>query len=98
MWGSVMTMPFTIIASEVSRAKMGVYMGIFNIAITLPQIVSGLTLGFVTSKIFHNHAMYSIVLGGFLILVSASILLYQENFLAIKDKISSCRKNALASA
>lgn len=90
MWGSVMTMPYTIIASEVSRAKMGVYMGIFNITITLPQIISGLTLSLITSKIFHNHAMYSIILGGLLIGVSATLLLYQENFLNIRDRLGLC--------
>lgn len=97
MWGSIMTMPYTIIASEVSRAKMGVYMGIFNIAITLPQIISGLTLSFITAKIFHNQAMYSIIFGGFLIFLSAITLLYQENFLTIKDKLLPYLKKAAPS-
>lgn len=93
LWGSVMTMPYVIIASEVSRAKMGLYMGIFNISITLPQIISGFSLGFITSRIFNGHAMYAIVLSGLMILVSASLLLYQENFLTIKGRLQPYLKN-----
>ncbi|CAM4424684.1 MAG: hypothetical protein LEGION0398_MBIBDBAK_01303 [Legionellaceae bacterium] len=87
MWGSIMTMPYTIIASQVSKAKMGVYMGVFNITITLPQIISGLFLSFITAKLFHQQAMSSIILGGVFILISAVALLYQENCLDIQTKL-----------
>jgi maltose/moltooligosaccharide transporter len=83
MWGSIMTMPFAIISAELPRSKMGVYLGIFNITITLPQILGGLCMGTITEKLFHNHAMYSVVLGGVLILISGLILLYQAQGLTI---------------
>jgi len=82
MWGSIMTMPYAIISAELPRSKMGVYLGIFNITITLPQIVGGLFMGAITAKIFHNHAIYSVVLGGVFILISGIILLYQDGFIA----------------
>jgi maltose/moltooligosaccharide transporter len=43
---------------------MGYYMGVFNFFIVIPQIVSGLLLGFVTKTFFHGHTMQTLVLGG----------------------------------
>jgi maltose/moltooligosaccharide transporter len=85
MWGSIMTMPYAIISAELPRSKMGVYLGIFNITITLPQILGGLCMGSITARVFHNHAMYSVVLGGVMIFISGLILLYQDSFL--RDKV-----------
>lgn len=85
MWGSIMTMPYAIISAELPRSKMGVYLGIFNITITLPQILGGLFMGAITEKIFHGHAIYSIVLGGVLILISGLIMLYQECLVDVKQ-------------
>jgi len=97
MWGSIMTMPYAIISAELPRSKMGVYLGIFNITITLPQILGGLFMGAVTEKIFHGHAMYSVVLGGILILISGLIMLYQERLVDItgvfKKKIEVLQPN-----
>lgn len=83
MWGSIMTMPYAIISAELPRSKMGVYLGIFNITITIPQIVGGLCMGFLTEKLFYNHAIYSVVFGGVLIFISGLILLFQSKRLKL---------------
>jgi maltose/moltooligosaccharide transporter len=43
---------------------MGYYMGVFNFFITIPQIVSGLLLGFVTKLFFAGHTGHTLALGG----------------------------------
>ncbi len=78
MWGGVMTMPYAIISAELPKNKMGVYLGIFNITITFPQILAGLFLGIITSKIFHNNAIYTLMMGGVLILFSGVLMLIQN--------------------
>ena len=40
-WASILSMPYVILSSSIPAGKMGIYMGIFNFFITLPQIVNG---------------------------------------------------------
>jgi maltose/moltooligosaccharide transporter len=77
MWGSIMTLPYAIVTAGVPRSKMGVYLGIFNITITAPQIICGLSLGFIYTTIFHNHAIYCILLAGVSIFIAGSLLVWQ---------------------
>jgi maltose/moltooligosaccharide transporter len=41
-WGSILSMPYAILSSEVNPAKMGITMGLFNMFIVIPQIVAAL--------------------------------------------------------
>lgn len=77
MWGSIMTLPYAIVSAELPRSKMGIYLGIFNITITLPQIIVGLFLGPLYTNIFHSHAAYTMVFAGVSILLAGIILLKQ---------------------
>jgi maltose/moltooligosaccharide transporter len=77
MWGSIMTMPYAIITTGIPRGKMGIYLGIFNATITVPQILGGFFLGGIHSKIFHGHAAYSLIFAGALIFIAAVILMRQ---------------------
>lgn len=77
MWGSVIVLPYAIATQSVPKGKMGSYLGLFNIAITLPQIMAGLTLGPIYAYVFRGHAGYVLILGGVLIL-SAAILLWRQ--------------------
>jgi maltose/moltooligosaccharide transporter len=55
-WASILTMPYAILAGALPAKRMGYYMGVFNFFIVIPQIVSGLLLGFVTKHWFAGHA------------------------------------------
>jgi maltose/moltooligosaccharide transporter len=59
---------------------MGVYMGIFNFFIVIPQILAATLLGIMTKHLFGGQAIYSIVLGGCSMIVAALFTL------RIKDK------------
>jgi maltose/moltooligosaccharide transporter len=86
-WASILSMPYAILAGSIPSGKMGVYMGIFNFFITIPQIVNGIIGGPIVHYMYNNNAIYAIVLAGILMLCAAvSVLYVQEN----KDiKISS---------
>jgi maltose/moltooligosaccharide transporter len=43
---------------------MGFYMGVFNFFIVIPQIVAASILGFIVSRLFNNHSIYALVIGG----------------------------------
>ncbi|AVR98309.1 MFS transporter [Pseudoduganella armeniaca] len=63
-WASILTMPYAILAGALPASRMGYYMGVFNFFITIPQIVSGLLLGFVTKHFFAGHTGHTLALGG----------------------------------
>ncbi|UAY56799.1 MFS transporter [Arachidicoccus terrestris] len=74
-WGSILAMPYAILASALPPKKMGVYMGIFNFFITIPQIVNGLLGGLILKYFYHSNAIYSLVMaGGFMILGAFSMM------------------------
>ncbi|MFI5137305.1 MAG: MFS transporter [Sphingobacteriales bacterium] len=78
-WGSILAMPYAILSSAIPAKKIGVYMGIFNLFITIPQIVSGVSGKFLVPYVFHYHAIYGLVMAGiFMFLAAISVLFVQD--------------------
>jgi len=75
-WASILAMPYVILSSSIPAGKMGIYMGIFNFFITLPQIVNGLFGGMIIHHLYGNQPIYSIVLAGFCLLAAAVSVLF----------------------
>ena len=63
-WASTLTMPYAILAGALPPAKMGFYMGVFNFFIVIPQLVASFVMGFVIKDVFHEQAIYALVIGG----------------------------------
>lgn len=70
-WASILAMPYAILTRSLRQKKMGVYMGIFNFFIVLPQILAATLLGVFTKSLFSGNAIFTIVLGGCSMLVAA---------------------------
>ena len=75
-WASILAMPYVILSGSIPAGKLGIYMGIFNFFITLPQIVNGLFGGFIVKHIYNGQAIYAIVLAGFLLICAAISVLF----------------------
>ena len=79
-WASVLTMPYAILAGALPAKRMGYYMGVFNFFIVIPQICSGLLLGFVTKHFFGGHTVQTVMLGGAsMVLAGLMTLFVQDN-------------------
>ncbi|MEO6838315.1 MAG: MFS transporter [Ginsengibacter sp.] len=63
-WASTLTMPYAILAGALPPAKMGFYMGVFNFFIVIPQLVATFVMGFIIKDMFHEKAIYALVIGG----------------------------------
>ena len=74
-WASTLAMPYAILSTAVPREKMGVYMGIFNFFITIPQIIVSLGLGWVMLHILNNNRMAGVVMGGICMIIAALLML-----------------------
>jgi maltose/moltooligosaccharide transporter len=74
-WASLLTMPYAILSSVVPYRKMGVYMGMFNFFIVIPQILAAALLGLMVRTVFHGHAVDAIVMGGISMIAAAVLML-----------------------
>ena len=63
-WSSILSLPYSMLTASLPAHKMGVFMGIFNFFIVIPQILAATLLGFFTKHLFGGNAIYTIVLGG----------------------------------
>lgn len=79
-WASILSIPYAILTNALPHDKMGIYMGIFNYFIVIPQIVAAAILGFFLDKFFHSQAIYAMVIGGISMFIASVLILF------VKDK------------
>jgi maltose/moltooligosaccharide transporter len=84
-WASILAMPYVILSSSIPPGKMGVYMGIFNFFITLPQIVNGIVGGPIVKHLYNNQPIYALVLAGFLMICGAISVLFVYDPASVKS-------------
>lgn len=84
-WASILAMPYAILTGSLPQHKLGVYMGIFNFFIVIPQITAAAILGFFVKNLFDGEAIYALVLGGFSMLTGALLVLKVEDIDESKD-------------
>ena len=75
-WASILAMPYVILSGSIPPGKLGIFMGIFNFFITLPQIVNGLFGGWIVSHLYGGQPIFAIVLAGFFLLCAAVSVLF----------------------
>ena len=72
-WASILSMPYSMLAGFIPEQKMGIYMGIFNFFIVLPEIIASLFFGKIMSTFLHNDRLMAVQIGGFLLIVASVI-------------------------
>ncbi|TDN87626.1 maltose/moltooligosaccharide transporter [Salegentibacter sp. 24] len=70
-WASILAMPYAILAGSIPPKKMGVYMGIFNFFIVIPQIVNALIGGIMVKYLYDGNPVYALVTSGVAFLIAA---------------------------
>jgi len=78
-WASILAMPYAILAGSLPPEKMGVYMGIFNFFIVIPQITAAALLGFFVKNIVGGEAIYALLLGGASMIIAALFTLIVDD-------------------
>jgi maltose/moltooligosaccharide transporter len=63
-WASILAMPYAMLAGSISPRKMGVYMGIFNFFIVIPQIINGIIGGPLVKYAYGDQAIFALVVSG----------------------------------
>ena len=70
-WGSILAMPYAMLANSIPAKKMGMFMGLFNMSITIPQIVNGVFGGLILKYVFGGDSILSIYMAGILMILGA---------------------------
>jgi maltose/moltooligosaccharide transporter len=63
-WASILSLPYAMLSDNLPSAKMGIYMGIFNFFIVIPQLLAASVLGVLLKLFFHNQPIWALGLGG----------------------------------
>ncbi|MGF1518985.1 MAG: MFS transporter [Nodosilinea sp.] len=74
-WSSILSLPYAMLAGALPARKGGIYMGIFNMFIVLPEIVISLGLGWIMAHLLGNNRLLAVVLGGICLLIAAPLTL-----------------------
>ncbi|MDF2774338.1 MAG: major facilitator transporter [Geminicoccaceae bacterium] len=74
-WASILSMPYAILAGSLPRERMGVYMGIFNFFIVIPEIAASLGFGWVMGNLLDNNRLAAVVVGGVFLFIAALLVL-----------------------
>ena len=70
-WASILSMPYAILAGALPPQRMGVYMGVFNFFIVLPEIIAALTFGPLVKHLLGGNLVYAVMAGGVFMLIAA---------------------------
>ena len=74
-WSSVLSLPYAMLSDSLPAQKMGLYMGLFNLFIVIPQVVAAGVLGSVLRAFFGGQPIYALALGGGCFIVAGLLTL-----------------------
>jgi maltose/moltooligosaccharide transporter len=69
-WASILSLPYALLSDVLPTAKMGIYMGIFNFFIVIPQLIAASVLGLLLREFFGGQGIYGLVIGGALMVLA----------------------------
>jgi maltose/moltooligosaccharide transporter len=82
-WASILSMPYAILSTALPAHRMGVYMGVFNFFIVIPEIIASLAFGPLIRTVFGadnpNAPLYVVMLGGVCLLTAAACVAFVQD-------------------
>ena len=69
-WASILSLPYAMLSGAVPPEKMGIYMGIFNFFIVIPQIMAASVLGVLVRILYGGESIYALATGGVLMILA----------------------------
>ena len=97
-WASILAMPYAMLSSALPAHRMGVYMGIFNFFIVIPEILASIALEPVVKDIFGNSPVKVVMLGGASMLIAAGLTMRVKDSAAATQTPSGSKESAPVAA
>ncbi|WP_423604995.1 MFS transporter [Sphingomonas sp. MS122] len=74
-WASILAMPYAILASSLPQAKLGIYMGLFNVFVVVPQLLVATVMGSIMKRFFPDEPIWTMAFAAATLLVAAMAML-----------------------
>ena len=74
-WASILAMPYAILASSLPQAKLGIYMGLFNVFVVVPQLLVATVMGSIMKRFFPDEPIWTMAFAAVTLLVAAAAML-----------------------
>ncbi|MDO3626484.1 MFS transporter [Mucilaginibacter sp. BT774] len=74
-WASILSMPYAMLGGCLPEDKVGIYMGIFNFFIVLPEIIASLFFGWIMAHLLNNNRLLAVEIGGCMMILAALLAL-----------------------
>ena len=77
-WASAQSIPYAILTHAIPTQQRGIYQGIFNFFVVLPEIGISLAFGWVMQYVLHDNRLAAVVVGGVFLLIAAALTLWVQ--------------------
>jgi maltose/moltooligosaccharide transporter len=78
-WASILAMPYAILASALPQRKLGIYMGLFNVFVVVPQLLVATVMGSIMKRFFPNEPIWTMAFAaGVMVLAALAMLRVRE--------------------
>jgi len=74
-WASILAMPYAILASSLPQRKLGIYMGLFNVFIVIPQLLVATVMGSIMKAFFPDQPIWTMLAAAIVMTVAALAML-----------------------
>ncbi len=74
-WASILAMPYAILASNLPQRKLGIYMGLFNIFIVIPQLLVATVMGSIMKAFFPGEPIWTMLAAAVVMVIAAAAML-----------------------
>jgi maltose/moltooligosaccharide transporter len=78
-WASTLAMPYAVLAGSLPEGRTGIYMGIFNFFIVIPEILASLFFGWIMNHLLDNNRIAAVAAGGVFLLIAAGLMMRVED-------------------
>lgn len=78
-WGAILALPYAILSGSIPAKRMGIYMGLFNLTVVVPQIFSGIFGGPILRNFFNGEGIYILVLAGIVMVIGGLLVRFVED-------------------
>jgi maltose/moltooligosaccharide transporter len=78
-WSSALIMPYVMLSASIPPQRQGIYQGIFNFFVVLPEVVVALGFGWIMQYLFHEDRLLAVVLGGVSLMIAAMLTFFLKN-------------------
>jgi len=89
-WAAIVSLPFAIMSEKVDKNRMGLFMGIFNLSVVLPQLFVSLVLGYFIEQALDKSLIF--------IISSSTLFISALLWFLVKDSNLSIKKESIVSS